>query len=121
MKTDLSKYLSKLSIVLFAATIKNNIYKTNIIDSPITIPPYSSSFNEPIVDEGINDDIIKHEAVAYRNNHIVKYGNDISHYQGKIDFKKLKKNTCKSLNEVECFLNDFKRFTNYIKLYKILK
>ena len=26
-----------------------------------------------------------------------------------IDFKKLKKNTCKSLNEVECFLNDFKR------------
>lgn len=39
----------------------------------------------------------------------------------KVDFKKLKKNTCKSLNEVECFLNDFKRFTNYIKLYKILK
>lgn len=38
-----------------------------------------------------------------------------------IDFKKLKKNTCKSLNEVECFLNDFKRFSNYIKLYKILK
>ena len=88
MKNDLSKYLSKLSIVLFAANIKNNIYKTNIVDSPITIPPYSSSFNEPIVDEGINDDIIKHEAVAYRNNHIVKYGNDISHYQGEIDFKK---------------------------------
>ena len=88
MKNDLSKYLSKLSIVLFAAIIKNNIYKTNIIDSPITIPPYSSSFNEPIVDEGIKDDIIKHEAVAYRNNHIVKYGNDISHYQGEIDFKK---------------------------------
>lgn len=39
----------------------------------------------------------------------------------KVDFKKLKKNTCNSLNEVECFLNDFKRFTNYIKLYKILK
>lgn len=39
----------------------------------------------------------------------------------KVDFKKLKKNTCKSLNEVECFLTDFKRFTNYIKLYKILK
>ena len=38
MKNDLSKYLSKLSIVLFAAIIKNNIYKTNIIDSPITIP-----------------------------------------------------------------------------------
>ena len=39
----------------------------------------------------------------------------------KIDFKKLKKNTCNSLNEVECFLNNFHRFTNYIKLYKILK
>ena len=39
MKNDLSKYLSKLSIVLFAANIKNNIYKTNIVDSPITIPP----------------------------------------------------------------------------------
>ena len=39
----------------------------------------------------------------------------------KVDFKKFKKNTCKSLNEVECFLNNFHRFTNYIKLYKILK
>lgn len=41
--------------------------------------------------------------------------------KNKIDFKKLKKNTCNSLNEVECFLNNFHRFTNYIKLYKILK
>ena len=39
----------------------------------------------------------------------------------KIDFKKLKKNTCNSLNEVECFLNNFQKFTNFIKLYKILK
>lgn len=39
----------------------------------------------------------------------------------KIDFKKLKNNTIHSLNEVECFLNNFHRFTNYIKLYKILK
>ena len=39
----------------------------------------------------------------------------------KIDFKKLKNNTCNSLNEVECFLNNLHRFTNYIKLYKILK
>ena len=41
--------------------------------------------------------------------------------QKKIDFKKLKKNTCNSLNEVECFLNNFQKFTNCIKLYKILK
>ena len=38
-----------------------------------------------------------------------------------VDFKTLKKNTCKSLNEVEYFLNNFQRFTNCIKLYKILK
>lgn len=39
----------------------------------------------------------------------------------KVDFKTLKKNTCKSLNEVEYFLNNFQKFTNCIKLYKILK
>ena len=39
----------------------------------------------------------------------------------KFDFKKMKNNTCKSLNEVEYFLNNLHRFKNYIKLYKILK
>lgn len=39
----------------------------------------------------------------------------------KVDFKKIKKNTFNSLNEVECFLRNFKQFTKYIKLYKILK
>lgn len=39
----------------------------------------------------------------------------------KINLKQLKKNTCKSLNEVEYFLNNFQKFTNCIKLYKILK
>jgi hypothetical protein len=37
------------------------------------------------------------------------------------DFKKFKNNTLNSLNEVENFLNNFHQFTNYIKLYKILK
>lgn len=41
--------------------------------------------------------------------------------KNKINFRKLKKNTCKSLNEVEDFLNNFHRFKNYIKLYKILR
>ena len=41
--------------------------------------------------------------------------------KNKIDIKKLKKNTITSLNEVECFLRNFHKFTNYIKLYKILK
>jgi len=39
----------------------------------------------------------------------------------KFDIVKIKKNTVKSLNEVECFLNNFNRFFNYVKLYKILK
>ena len=39
----------------------------------------------------------------------------------KMDFKKMKKNTFNSLNEVEHFLRDYKRLSNYIKLYKILK
>ena len=39
----------------------------------------------------------------------------------KINLKKVKKNTINSLNEVEYFLHDFKRFSNYIKLYKMLK
>ena len=39
----------------------------------------------------------------------------------KTDFKKLKKNTINSLHEVEIFLHDFKKFSDYVKLYKILK
>ncbi len=39
----------------------------------------------------------------------------------KLDFKKIKTNTIKSLTEVEYFLNDLKKFRNYLKLYKILK
>lgn len=39
----------------------------------------------------------------------------------KIDFKCLKNNTCKSLNDVEHFLCDFSSFMKYIKLYCLLK
>ncbi len=41
--------------------------------------------------------------------------------KNKIDIKKIKNNTLKSLNDVEHFLRDFNKFKNYIKLYKILK
>ena len=34
----------------------------------------------------------------------------------KFDFKKMKNNTCKSLNEVEYFLNNLHRFKNYINI-----
>ena len=39
----------------------------------------------------------------------------------KINFSQKKDNTLKSLSEVELFLRDFKKFKNYIKIYKILK
>lgn len=39
----------------------------------------------------------------------------------KLNFKTCKNNTINSLNEVEHFLRDFKHFSKYIKLYKILK
>ncbi len=43
------------------------------------------------------------------------------HKKKKLNFKTCKKNTIKSLNEVETFLRNFGQFTKYIKLYKILK
>lgn len=39
----------------------------------------------------------------------------------KLNFKTCKKNTINSLHEVEHFLRDFKHFSRYIKLYKILR
>lgn len=39
----------------------------------------------------------------------------------KMDFKTLKKNTISSLNDVENFLNNFNKFSRYLRLYKILK
>ena len=41
--------------------------------------------------------------------------------KNKLDVKKMKTNTIKSLSDVEAFLNNFQRFKKYIKLYKILK
>lgn len=39
----------------------------------------------------------------------------------KFDFKSLKKDTCTSLNDVECFLNKFTNTLKYIKLINLLK
>lgn len=39
----------------------------------------------------------------------------------KFDFKSFKKDTCTSLNDVECFLNNFSHTWKYIKLIKLLK
>lgn len=42
-------------------------------------------------------------------------------HKNKVNFKNLKNNTMRSLNEIECFLNNFGNFLKYVKLYKILK
>ena len=39
----------------------------------------------------------------------------------KFNFKSLKKDTCTSLNDVECFLNNFSNFIKYVKLINLLK
>ena len=39
----------------------------------------------------------------------------------KLNFKTLKKNTCTSLNDEECFLNNFTDSLKYYKLIKLLK
>ncbi|MBP3801944.1 MAG: hypothetical protein J6I85_08015 [Clostridia bacterium] len=39
----------------------------------------------------------------------------------KYSFKSIKKNTIKSLNEVEYFLNNFSKLAKCIKIYKIIK
>lgn len=41
--------------------------------------------------------------------------------KNKIDFKEKKENTLNSLFEVEHFLEDFKHFSKYAKLYFLLK
>ena len=50
-----------------------------------------------------------------------KKGGKKSPPKNKFDFKVYKKNTINSLNEVEYFLNNFKKFSRYVRLYKILK
>lgn len=37
------------------------------------------------------------------------------------DYKKYKKNTLKSLNDVEYFLNNFEKFKYFLKIYKLFK
>ena len=39
----------------------------------------------------------------------------------KFNFKTFKKDTCTSLNDVECFLNNFTNSLKYYKLIKLLK
>lgn len=50
-----------------------------------------------------------------------KRGEKKSPQKKSFNFKKCKKNTIHSLNEIEYFLNDLHRFIHYIKIYKLFK
>lgn len=51
----------------------------------------------------------------------LKNGDELKRKEKKFDFNNYKNNTIHSLNEVEHFLRNFKNFSKYLKLYKILK
>lgn len=48
-------------------------------------------------------------------------GEKESPHKKKFDFNLYKKNTIDSINDVEHFLNNFKHYFKYFKLYKIMK
>ena len=48
-------------------------------------------------------------------------GDGSSQKKEKFDFKCFTKNTICSLNDVECFLNNFTYYYKFFRLYKILK
>ena len=92
MTKNIKNYLFILIVLLVANNLRNNITKTQRDGISGGHPPFNSSINTSSIEDNFlnssNENIIKHEAIAIRNNHIVSYGNDISHYQGSIDFKK---------------------------------
>lgn len=47
--------------------------------------------------------------------------NNLPEKRFEFDIKEKKENVIRSLKEVEYFLNDFRRLSRYIRLYKILK
>lgn len=63
----------------------------------------------------------------YRSNHIEETrafpldNKNKDKKKKKRNFKELKGNTIKSLNEVEYFLTNIKHFSKHIKVYKMLK
>ena len=55
------------------------------------------------------------------NNFKKNRGDHKSPQKKSLDFKKYKKNTIKSLNDVEYFLNNFKKFKRFLNITKIFK
>lgn len=50
-----------------------------------------------------------------------KRGDKKSPPKKSFDYKKYKKNILKSLNDVEYFLNNYKKFKHFFKIYKLFK
>ncbi len=50
-----------------------------------------------------------------------KNSENLTKKKNKFNFNEKKKNTIKSLTEVEAFLKDFNKINKYAKLYKIFK
>lgn len=57
----------------------------------------------------------------YENNRGEKNPPQKKNIKKNIDFKLYKKNTIKSLNDVEYFLNNFNHYFKYFKLFKLFK
>lgn len=57
----------------------------------------------------------------YFRNNKENRGDKKSPQKKSFDFKLYKKNTINSLNDVEYFLNNFKKFKHLIKIYKLFK
>lgn len=57
----------------------------------------------------------------YENNRGEKNSPQKKNIKKNIDFKLYKKNTIKSLNDVEFFLNNFNHYFKYFKLFKLFK
>ena len=57
----------------------------------------------------------------YLNNFQENRGDKKFPQKKSFDFKKYKKNTINSLNDVEYFLNNFKKFKHLIKIHKLIK
>ena len=59
---------------------------------------------------------------SYKSSNTSLYrGNSNLNKNKKINFKEAKNNICKSLDEVELFLNNINDISKYLKLYKLLK
>ena len=61
------------------------------------------------------------DRLFFNENNQDNRGEKKSPHKKKFDFNLFKKNTIKSINDVEHFLNNFHHYFKYFKLYKIMR